>query len=243
MSKNRKQKESEYKDKYSDIPRDYYERLRYMTELYNLNDSKMNEIVHKRNLMLDSLMYYDLNIILYEEPEGTPRPRFRIVNRKNVFNQAISNSNFVHVYSINAKDDQLYMQRLTSESLLNMNGLINTPCNIVFNAYFKTPSSFSITDTFLAEIGIIDPITKPDFDNIAKKYSDMYNHNIWIDDSFVKSGTVNKFYSILPRVEIQLRYLNCVYNKYQYNMITKRRDYDGRGLSYFDSKGGIIHGE
>lgn len=66
----------------------------------------------------------------------------------------------------------------------------------------------------------------------------MYNHNVWLDDSLVKKGTVEKFYSILPRVEIKLRYLNCVYNKYQYNMITNRKDFqEGNTLSYLDNKG------
>lgn len=238
MSKNRKQKKINYDINYSGIPLDYYDRLSYMTDLYKLSENKMDEIIAKKINMERNLTYYDLNIVLYEEPEGTPRPRFRLVNRKNFANQAITNSSFVHVYSINAKDDFLYMRRLMETELLSLNQLINTPCIIEFDAYFKTPSSFSITDKFMAELGLINPITKPDWDNIGKKYSDMYNHNVWLDDSLVKKGTVEKFYSILPRVEIKLRYLNCVYNKYQYNMITNRKDFqEGNTLSYLDNKG------
>lgn len=238
MSKNRKQKKINYDINYSGIPLDYYDRLSYMTDLYKLSENKMDEIIAKKINMERNLTYYDLNIVLYEEPEGTPRPRFRLVNRKNFANQAITNSSFVHVYSINAKDDFLYMRRLMETELLSLNQLINTPCIIEFDAYFKTPSSFSITDKFMAELGLINPITKPDWDNVAKKYSDMYNHNVWLDDSLVKKGTVEKFYSILPRVEIKLRYLNCVYNKYQYNMITNRKDFqEGNTLSYLDNKG------
>lgn len=238
MSKNRKQKKINYDINYSGIPLDYYDRLSYMTDLYKLSENKMDEIIAKKINMERNLTYYDLNIVLYEEPEGTPRPRFRLVNRKNFANQAITNSSFVHVYSINAKDDFLYMRRLMETELLSLNQLINTPCIIEFDAYFKTPSSFSITDKFMAELGLINPITKPDWDNLGKKYSDMYNHNVWLDDSLVKKGTVEKFYSILPRVEIKLRYLNCVYNKYQYNMITNRKDFqEGNTLSYLDNKG------
>lgn len=238
MSKNRKQKKINYDINYSGIPLDYYDRLSYMTDLYKLSENKMDEIIAKKINMERNLTYYDLNIVLYEEPEGTPRPRFRLVNRKNFANQAITNSSFVHVYSINAKDDFLYMRRLMETELLSLNQLINTPCIIEFDAYFKTPSSFSITDKFMAELGLINPITKPDWDNMGKKYSDMYNHNVWLDDSLVKKGTVEKFYSILPRVEIKLRYLNCVYNKYQYNMITNRKDFqEGNTLSYLDNKG------
>lgn len=240
LPKNRKQKKINYDINYSGIPLDYYDRLSYMVDLYNLSENKMDEIINKKMNMENNLRYFDLNIVLYEEPEGTPRPRFRIVNRKNFANQAIANPNFVHVYSINAKDDFLYMRRLVESELLSLNQLINTPCNVEIDAYYKTPSSFNVTDKFMSEIGLIDPITKPDFDNIAKKYSDMYNHNVWLDDAFVKKGTVEKFYSILPRVEIKLRYLNCVYNKYQYNMVTNRKDFkESDTLSYLDSKGEI----
>ena len=242
MPKNRRQKKIAYDSNYTGIPLDFYDRLLYMTDTYNLSENKMNEIIDKKMNMENNLLYYDLNIVLYEEPEGTPRPRFRIVNRKNFINEAITNSNFVHVYSINAKDDFLYMRRLVESELLSLEQLINTPCNIEFNAYFKTPSGFSITDKFMAELGLIDPTTKPDWDNIGKKYSDMYNHNVWIDDCLVKKGTVEKFYSILPRVEINLKYLNCVPNKYQYNMITNRKDFsENSKLAYLNNKGELVY--
>ena len=69
------------------------------------------------------------------------------------------------------------------------------------------------------------PKKKPDWDNIAKKYSDMTNHNIWLDDSFVIEGTVKRFYSVLPRIEIHIRYLNMLYNKKQYDYISNRKDF------------------
>ena len=76
----------------------------------------------------------------------------------------------------------------------------------------------------LAEAGYIRPICKPDFDNIEKKYSDMYTGNIWEDDSLVMHSSVDKYYSVLPRIEIRLRYLNMLYNKYQYKSMKNRVD-------------------
>lgn len=212
-----------------------------MCDEYNLSDTKMNEILMKRHNMMSNLHYYDLDVvILYEEPEGTQRSRFRLINRSNFNHEALSNSAFVHVYSPHAKDDFLYMRRLVDEELLALDGYINTPCQIDYNAYFKTPSTFNVTDKFLAETGIIRPIiTKPDWDNIGKKYCDMYNHNVWLDDALVNDGAVHKFYSILPRVEIKLRYLNCVYNKNQYNTIVSRKDYDNRMVLFMNNKGEI----
>jgi Holliday junction resolvase RusA-like endonuclease len=238
--KSRKIKSVQYEAKYQGIPTDYYQRLNYMCNQYEISESKYNKILAKKQCMLENLYYYDLNIILYEEPEGSPRPRTRIINRKNFMNEAMSNSSFVHVYSVTGKEDSVFMQRLMEQDLLNLQCLIDTPCNVEFNCFFKTPNTFNVTDKFLAEIGLIRYIPKPDWDNIGKKYSDMYNHNIWIDDSYVIDGTVRKFYSILPRVEIRLRYLNTLYNKYQYNSLIKRKDYNPESQTMYLDKDGNL---
>lgn len=221
--KKRKQKAEEYENKYSHIPKDYYQRLQWMYDNMKLSDRTVREIFSKRDAMLASLYYNEFFIVLYEEPEGTPRPRFRLINRRNIGNVAMSNGSFVQVYSITGADDQKFMKRLINKNdFMQFNQQLCTPLEITYDAFFKTPSGFNKVDTVLAEVGLIRPLTKPDWDNIGKKYSDMYNSNIWLDDSFVVSGTVNKYYSILPRVEIRLKYLNMVYNRYQYNAIRNR---------------------
>ena len=229
--KSRKQKQLEYEEKFSDIPKDYTERLLWMYDKYNINDKKAENIIAKRNAMVQSLEYGDLFIILYENPEGSPRPRFRLVNRKNFITEAMTNGQFVHVYSITGKEDNMFMKRLIDNDLIAISNMIFTPCIVEYNAYLKTPSVFNAEDKFLAEIGLIRPITKPDWDNLGKKYSDMSNHNLWLDDTLVISVTVNKFYSILPRVEIKLRFLNMLYNKYQYKSISNKVEDE---VKYFD---------
>ena len=88
---------------------------------------------------------------------------------------------------------------------------------------------------FLAEIGLHRQVLKPDWDNIGKKYSDMYNANVWIDDALTVTGVVNKYYSILPRIEIKLSFLNCIYTHQQHKMITGRKDFpEGLDMKYFD---------
>lgn len=237
---NRKKKEKEYYKKYGDIPTNFYDRLSYMIDKYNLTEKKMMEIIEKKQNMINNLYFHQFRIVeLYEEPEGAKRPRFRITKR-NFADSAIQNPEFVHVYSPNAKDDHNYMRRLTEQEIIPIKGFINTPCDIKYNAFLKTPNYFNVTDIFLAEIGIIRPeIKKPDWDNIGKKYSDMYNYNIWLDDSQVIDGSVHKYYSILPRVEIDLKYLNVIYTKRQYKNIIGRKDYDQSPISYLNSKGDI----
>lgn len=232
-TKKRKVKEAEYQNKYSDIPKDFQERLYWMYDQMKFTEKKQKLFNDKKERMLQELKFTELFVVLYEVPEGTPRPRFRLINRKNIGNAAMSNSQFVHVYSVTGDDDGKYMQRLVDEGeLLSINRLIYTPCEVEYAAYLPTPKAFNQVDTFLAETGYIRPLPKPDWDNIGKKYSDMYNSRVWLDDSLVIKGTVSKYYSILPRVEIKLRYLNMLYNRYQYKSIVDRVD-EGE-VKYFE---------
>ena len=233
--KTRKIKEEEYESKYAHIPIDYKERLSWLYDTLKITDEQAYEILNQRDLMLSQLQYVDTKIILFEVPEDSPRPRFRLVNRKNLANMAMTNSSFVHVYSLTGHEDSVFMKRLMEkEEFEALDQMICTPCTVDINMYFKTPSYFNKTQTILAEIGLERPITKPDFDNGAKKYSDMFNANVWLDDTLVIDGSVHKYYSVLPRVEIGLRYLNMLYNNHQYKSITNRVDYKTEyGVNYF----------
>lgn len=241
MPKSRKEKLEEYDKKYSHIPKDNDYRLFWLIDQFKLSSNKMQEIIDKKRNMETSLQYYDFKIVLYEDPEGAKRPRFRLVNRKNFANIAMSASNFVHVYSPNAADDHKYMHRLLGEELISLNGLISTPAQVCLNVFFKTPSYFNQTDTILAEIGLHRHIQKPDWDNIGKKYTDMFNENIWLDDNLVIDGEVHKYYSILPRVEIYIRYLNYLSSVYQYNQIVNRKSYnESFNIGYIGNDGNPV---
>ena len=238
--KNRKQKQLLYNQTYSEIPRDYNERLLYMIDKYHISESQMDQIIYRKRNIEERLYFIDYVLILYEEPEGTPRPRFRIINKANYMDAAIASPNFVHVYQPNAADDFRYMQKLGEQDLLNLHQFVQTPCNITIDCFFKLPSDYSVSDKILAEYGLDWSIRKPDWDNIGKKYSDMYNTNVWLDDNLVISGTVNKFYSILPRVEIYLKYLNLAPNKKHYNAIVSKKNYNEEyPIRYLDNNGYI----
>lgn len=225
--KNRKQKTSLYETKYGHIPVDFNERLSWMYDFYKITPAKAARIIEKRDAMLQSLYYNDITITLFEVPEGSVRPKFRLIGPKNYAAEARRNPQFVHVYVPHAAEDSLHMKRLSEQDLFGLdNMIICTPCIVEYCLFCETPKAFNVEDTFLAEIGLERPLNKPDWDNAGKKYSDMSNHNIWLDDTLVIEGTVKKFYSKLPRVEIRLRYQNLLYNKYQYNAITKRKDYN-----------------
>lgn len=233
--KSRKQKADEYTAKFGHIPIDYRERLSWLYDKLHITEREAYDILDIHRSMISSLNYYTVNIVLFEIPEGSPRPRMRIVNRQNLSNMALSNSNFIHVYSLTGHEDQVFMKRLlTEQEFEGLNQIICTPCDVDINAYLKTPSSYNRKETILAEVGLQRPITKPDWDNIEKRYSDMFNRNVWLDDTLVIDGAIHRYYSVLPRIEIRLKFLNLLYNKHQYNQIINRVDFDNTiDLSYF----------
>ena len=233
--KSRKQKADEYTAKFGHIPIDYRERLSWLYDKLHITEREAYDILDIHRSMISSLNYYTVNIVLFEIPEGSPRPRMRIVNRQNLSNMALSNSNFIHVYSLTGHEDQVFMKRLlTEQEFEGINQIICTHCDVDINAYLNTPSSYNRKETILAEVGLQRPITKPDWDNIEKRYSDMFNRNVWLDDTLVIDGAIHRYYSVLPRIEIRLKFLNLLYNKHQYNQIINRVDFDNTiDLSYF----------
>lgn len=232
--KNRKKKSLEYENNYSHIPKDYYERLKWMYDNYNISDKKAEKILQLRNDAINSFNYETISFVLYEIPAGKERPRFRIISKNQLINGAINNPEFVHVYSLSGHDDHAYMNRLVNSSdIIQLDQLLCTPVFAEFISYFPTPKSYSNERKFLAEIGLDRPLSKPDFDNIEKKYADMFNGTIWLDDIFVVDSCSRKFYSILPRLEIRIHFMNMVYNKQQYRMITNRKDFNNMTLNYF----------
>lgn len=212
------------------IPKDYQERINWIIDTYKISDAKLKDIIDTKDKMLQQMYYMpELFVVIYEIPEGSPRPRARFIKSKgnNILANARSNPGFIQVYSITGASDKKFMQEFKTNSDFDfLESLIYTPCSVKYDAYFKTPSIFNSKEKMLAELGMIRPLSKPDFDNVEKKYSDMYTGNIWIDDSIVIESNFNKYYSELPRIEITLRYMNMLYNKYQYKSVSKRLGLD-----------------
>lgn len=232
--KNKKQKILEYYDKYNHIPKGYIERLEWLYETLNIDDKKSDEILRARENFINTTYYKTLNLVFYEIPEYTPRPRARIINKAGVINAATGNNSFIQVYSITGRQNREYMEVYTKQNLSELEQLLCTPCDIEYNTYFPTPSYYNKIQIFLAEIGLDRPIIKPDFDNIEKSYADAFTGNIWIDDIVVVDASFHKYYSVLPRVEIILKYSNQLCNNHQYKSMINRKDFtDEMNVDYF----------
>lgn len=221
-------------NRYGNIPRDRTQRFEYLFDTLNIDDKKADEILQYRTNFIDSTYYTTLFITLYEEPEFTPRPRARIVRRSNLINAVTGNNSFIQIYSITGRENKEFMKMYTQQNIHELEQLLCTPCDIEYKVYFPTPSYYNKTQIMMAEIGLDRPLIKPDFDNIEKSYADAFTGNIWIDDIVVIDATIRKYYSILPRVEIILKYANHLYNNHHYKSMIKRKDFpDGGVVDYF----------
>lgn len=66
------------------------------------------------------------------------------------------------------------------------------------------PKSFSNKKKKLADEGIIRPITKPDWSNYVKGIEDVLEGVYYLRDAQIVVAQVAKFYSGVPRVEIEI---------------------------------------
>ena len=216
-----KEIQDKYKDSYLDIPKDDKERLDYLIKQEKLKEKDLDLVYMYKEVMNNAITYDVYKIVIYEEPVGKPRPRFKRIKGKN------------HIYSANEYyKKQAFIEMNQDQISQFKDKLIYTPCILTCNAYLKIPQSFNKVEKVLAELGTIRPITKPDWDNIGKEYSDLFNNLVWLDDAIVVSAIVNKYYSILPRVEILVSFANSLYNKYQYDSI-KSKISNTEEISYY----------
>lgn len=191
--------EREYNEKYGDIPcENLLEFLTQKTKISKKRKNNIDELVAK----LQNTKWNELEYIFYIIPKATPRPR---KGRNNIF------------YVKGAKDNKEFFKRFCKD--IDDFPMIHTPAKIQIDCYFPMPSGMNYNEKILAEMGYIRPTSKPDWDNVAKTYCDMLQDTILSDDSYIVEGLCRKFYSVKPRVEVHIQYMedfDSMYNKFKY---------------------------
>lgn len=201
MSHNVTQKKIEdYTERYGHIPRDYMERLKWLYKEYPYTKDDLAELLMNVD-ELTSTCWDSVTYIFYMDPGTSPRPRL--------------NPKTFTFYVSGAAD----MKRVFDDFKAVHSGLdyvISTPCILRTKTYTKTPSSMNAKEKLAAELELIHNLNSPDWDNAGKLYCDMVQKTLVSNDSIVFRGEVEKFYSVLPRVEVTLHYMtkyDCKYNK------------------------------
>ena len=194
--------EKEYNELYGDIPSDYEGRLDYLIKDMKLSKFKVPIMKYLNKIL--KIKWNKLSYTIYLLPKATPRPR---MGNRGVF------------YVKGAKDNKKFFENFIKDQDIL---LITTPVKFYCTSYFPIPKSMSSAEKIAAELGFIRPVSKPDWDNVGKAYCDMIQDILIYDDSLVVEGVSKKFYSVKPRIEITIEYMedyDCEFNK---KKITKK---------------------
>lgn len=184
--KKRKERLKDYDEKYSEVPKDYRERLQYLFNKIGYNQDDIARIYNKAQEILDNIEYEYMTFILYEEAIPYMRARERF-------------------HTPLAKENSSFIKKFINELYGDIK-LIVTPSDISIDIYVRTLASMKKDELVLAELGVITPMNRPDVDNIMKGYLDAFIDNIIIDDAIFKDCRARKFYSIKPRLEFTIKY-------------------------------------
>ncbi len=188
--------EKEYNKLYGDIPKYNNERIDYLLKDTNLKRNKLK--VYDEIKRINSIKWKKKSFTLYIIPKATPRPRS---GKNGIF------------YVKGASDNKKFFKEFIKDKELE---IINTPCKIECVSYLPISKSMNNVNKILAELGFIRPISKPDWDNLAKAYCDMIQGYLLEDDALIIEGISKKYYSIKPRVEITIEWMesfDCKYNE------------------------------
>ena len=196
-----------YQEEYGNISNDCIERI------YNFLDGLNNKQLETLRYDIENNLqtkWKSVSFIFYFIPKATPRARFSGFGK--------------HFYVSDAMNNRKLMEKFVKENLNDFE-LITTACKFHCDCYFPIPKSMSKTEQLRAEMKLVNHLSKPDWDNLGKTYSDMIQNTIIMDDSLIIESTVRKFYSIKPRIELVIEYADRYDSKYNMKNITKRKQY------------------
>jgi Holliday junction resolvase RusA-like endonuclease len=193
----------EYDEKYGLVPTDKEERLKFLMSQAK-NVEKTFAPVDGEIKRIQGIKWKTVKYVIYLIPKASPRPR-RSLNG--------------HFYVNGAADNKRFFKNFYKETL-NI-PIIDTPCKFYCDSYLPIPSDMSLVNQVLAELGLIRPVKKPDFDNLAKTYSDMTQGVLLFDDALIIEGISRKWYSCKPRIEITFKYMEDFDSDYNKKKILK----------------------
>lgn len=195
-----KKKYREYFKKYDDIPDNYMDRFHMMMDKMKFSKKDLEKL----KIAVDKLLHKrwnKLEFVFYMTPKPTSRPRTTSFHR--------------HFYVKDASDNNAIFKQFVEECK-DLDFSITTPTKFYVTTYSEIPSSMSKIEKICAELKLLFHISRPDWDNLGKTYSDMVQGYFLLDDSLIVDGRVRKLHSSKPRIEIEIEFMDkydCKYNK------------------------------
>lgn len=171
----------------------------YADMVKTLSNSKLTEL-GEISRFISKISWKRVSFIIPTAPVPSHRPRL----------------SGYRIYVPGAAKNAAFFQKHVLPQLKGL--MISTPCKVDLRIYSKTPTSFTKLQTCLAEIGLLRPWgATGDVDNFEKAVYDMIQPNekrkhtgIMSNDSLIIESHSQKFYSITPRYEISITYMNKI---------------------------------
>ena len=195
--------ELEYREKYAYLPSTQSELIEYLENNIKLDKKKVEAEEDRIRAIQWERVLIEANII----PHGSPRPRYSSVTGT--------------FYVKGAKQMKKYFTKIIQE-----HKILCTRVEYSLRAYMPTPTSTrNNTEIYLAEKGLILPISTSDWDNLAKTYTDCLQDVLLLNDNIINPGHVYKYYSIKPRIEIEIRYQTSFDSKFNQRKTENTKKY------------------
>lgn len=185
--------DKQYEQQFGDIPNTQLERIKYILGKKS-EDKNFNDMILAYAKKIKRIKTTTIEFTMWKVVKPSRRPR------------ADTRSGYVRMYVPGASQAGDWFSNFCEENSLPF---IETPCILNMDVYEKTPSSFSIRNKVLAELGVIRPWKRTgDFDNYAKGIADAIQHGMLKDDCLVIESTQRLYYSIKPHADITIKYFN-----------------------------------
>lgn len=215
--------ELEYREKYAYLPSTQDELLEYLEKTTKLDKNKIRQEEER----IKNIQWERVHIEAFIVPHGSPRPRY-----------SSASGTF---YVKGAKKMKHYFEKMISN-----HKILCTRVEYTLTCYMPTPkSSMNNTEIYLAEKGLILPVSTSDWDNLAKTYTDCLQEVLLLNDNIINPGHVYKYYSIKPRVEIEIRYqlnYDSRFNQKKTENTKNYQKYIDNGYQYNNGSLEIIEG-
>lgn len=182
-----------YDQLFGHLPNTQIERIGHILG-NKVNNKKYNDMIAKEARRMKNIKSSKITFTMWKIVKPSQRPR------------TTSIGGFNRIYVPHARENADWFADFCKENNLPF---IDTPCTVNLKVYEKTPSSFSIKNKVLAELGLIRPWKRTgDVDNYAKGVLDAIQHGMLKDDCLVIDSRQELYYSIKPHAVIEIIYMN-----------------------------------
>lgn len=192
--------EIEYQLEYGGLPQSREALLEYARKEYPFTQKQFDEAMERLNRLEWNTVDFTIPLV----PKPTPRPR--------------TDGN--HFYVKGAAENKRAIKHFIEKNIIATRVIASIFC------YLPIPKSqLNNAEIYLAEAGLIVPVTMGDVDNFMKTYLDMITGHLILNDNLVSEGWVQKRYSLRPHLDVILEYQNGYDCRYNEKRITRSKGY------------------